>query len=319
MVALRLVFFGTPPFAATALGQLLASRHHVAGVVTQPDRPRGRGQRAAFSAVKEVAVQAGLPVLQPERLKAPDFQDSLRTFDADLGVVAAYGRIIPDDVLHIAPLGMINIHASILPKYRGAAPVHRAIIAGERETGVSIMRVVRELDAGPVFAIDRVPIGPDDTSPQVEQLLAARGARLCVKVTDEIADGTATETPQDHTQATYAPRLTKDEGWLDWSRPARELHNLVRGLQPWPLAQSMLNGERLSILSSVPLPDGRERQPGEIVKASGDDLVVASGDGALQLRVIKPEARRVMTAREFLAGRRVPVGSHFESLPPVAP
>jgi methionyl-tRNA formyltransferase len=319
MVALRLVFFGTPPFAATSLRQLLGSRHPVVGVVTQPDRPRGRGQTPSCSAVKEVARDAGITLMQPERLKPAEFQDSLRALAADLGVVAAYGRILPDEVIAIPRLGMINIHASILPKYRGAAPVHRAVMAGERETGVSIMRVVRELDAGPVFAVERVPIGPDDTSTEIERLLAVRGASLCVKVIDAIAAGSATETPQDHSQATYAPRLTKEEGWLDWSRPASELHDRVRGLQPWPLAQSMLNEERVLILSSAVVPAPREGAPGEIVVASAGDLIVATGEHALQLRELKPDARRVMTAREFLAGRRIAVGARLVSPSQVSP
>jgi methionyl-tRNA formyltransferase len=312
MVTLRLVFLGTPPFAATALQHLLTSAHDVVGVVTQPDRPRGRGQKSSYSAVKQLALTAGLPVMQPERLKAPEFPGALRSFAPDLGVVAAYGRIIPDEVIAIPRLGMINIHGSILPKYRGAAPVHRAIIAGETETGVSIMRVVRELDAGPVFAVSRHPIGPEDTSIVVERGLAELGARLCVQVVDGIARGSATETPQDDSNATYAPRLTKEEGWLDWSHPAVELHNRVRGLQPWPLAQSILDGQRLLILASAVAPATRAGAPGEVIAATGDDFLVATGEDALRLLRVQPEGRRVMEAREFLAGRRVAAGSRFE-------
>ncbi|MBI2222034.1 MAG: methionyl-tRNA formyltransferase [Acidobacteria bacterium] len=312
MVRLRLAFLGTPAFAAAALDRLLGSPHEVVGVVTQPDRPRGRGQRSSFSPVKALAAGAGLPVLQPERLKAPEFHEAFRALNAELAVVAAYGRIIPDEVIATPRLGMINIHASILPEYRGAAPIHRAVIAGEVETGVSIMRVVRELDAGPVFAVARRPIGTDETSIDVEQALARAGADLCVEVIDAIAAGTAVETPQDHARATYAPRLTREEGWLDWALPAIDLHNRVRGLQPWPLAQGVLAGQRLLFLrSAVARPPYRAR-PGEVLAAGGDDFLVAAGDGALRLVDVQPEGRRVMTAREFLAGRPVVPGARFE-------
>ncbi len=312
-MTLRLAFLGTPAFAASALDRLLRSSHQVVGVVTQPDRPRGRGQKHSFSPVKALARGSQLPVLQPERLKAPEFQEAFRALDADLGVVAAYGRLIPDAVIATPRLGMINIHASILPKYRGAAPIHRAVIAGEVETGVSIMRVIRELDAGPVFAVARHPIGTDETSIDVELALAEIGAGLCVEVIDAIAAGTAVETPQDHARATYAPRLVREEGWIDWSRPASELHNRVRGLQPWPLAQSVLAGQRLLFLRSGVAHPPRRGAPGEVIEASGDDLLVATGDGALRLVELQPEGRRVMSAREFLAGRHVAPGARFDS------
>ncbi len=315
MVSLRLVFFGTPPFAATALRRLLRSPHPVVAVVTQPDRPRGRGQNVSFGAVKEAALEAGLPVLQPERLKTPEFQQALQDLHADLGVVAAYGKILPESVIATPRLGTINIHGSILPKYRGAAPVHRAIIAGETETGVSIMRVVRELDAGAVFDMVRVPIGSEDTSAEVERRLADVGAELCADVIDAIAAGTARATPQDDAEATYAPRLTKEEGRLDWSRPAAELHNRIRGLHPWPHAHAALGGQRLLILRSAPAPAARRGAPGEILTATTEHLIVATGDGALRLLELQPEGRRAMSAREFLAGRRVGPGDRFEQVP----
>lgn len=312
MVTLRLVFFGTPRFAATALGRLLVSPHPIASVVTQPDRPRGRGQQVSFSPVKALALESGLPVLQPERLKSPEFRQALQDTRADLGVVAAYGRILPEATIQAFRLGMINIHSSILPKYRGAAPVHRAVMAGEPETGVSIMRVVRELDAGAVFAVARRPIGPDETSAEVEQALAALGADLCAEVIDEIAAGTAHETPQDDSAATYAHRLSKEEAALDWSRPAMELHNQIRGLHPWPHAETTLGGDRVLVLrSAVTGETPAASEPGTILRASGDDLVVATGAGALKLLQLQPEGRRAMTSREFLAGRRLAAGERF--------
>jgi len=312
MVTLRLVFFGTPAFARAALQRLLRSPHRIVAVVTQPDRPRGRGQHVSFSPVKSLALEAGCPALQPERLKAPQFQQALEEFSADLGVVAAYGKLLPESVIKAFRLGMINIHASILPKYRGAAPVHRAIMAGERETGVSIMRVVRELDAGAVFAVARRPIGPDETSADVEHGLAALGADLCAEVIDQIAGGTAREVPQDDAAATYAPRLTREEGWLDWSRPAVELHDRIRGLHPWPHAQARFGDERVLLLKSAVVEAASAGSaPGEVIKAHGDDLVVATGAGALKLLQLQPDGRRAMSAREFLAGRRLVVGQRF--------
>lgn len=314
-MTLRLVFFGTPSFAATALARLLRSPHHVVAVVTQPDRPRGRGQQVSFSPVKSLAIEAGIVVLQPERLKTPEFQPALAALHADLGVVAAYGKILPETVISACRLGMINIHASILPKYRGAAPVHRAVMAGDDETGVSIMRVVRELDAGAVFAVTRRPVGPNETSAEVERGLAELGAELCAGVIDEIANGTARERPQDDAAATYAPRLTKDEGRIEWERSAREIHNKIRGLHPWPHAYTYLGSERVLVLRSTLRSPFIEAAPGEIVRASGDDFVVAASDGSLNLVELQPEGRRVMGAREFLAGRRVRPGQRFAADP----
>lgn len=312
MVALRLVFFGTPDFAVPALRRLLASPHPVVAAVTQPDRPRGRGHRVSFSPVKETALSAGVPVHQPDRLKAPEFLDLLASYGADLGIVAAYGRILPDPVIGTPRLGMINIHGSILPRYRGAAPVHRAVMAGEAETGVSIMRVVRELDAGPVFAVERHPIGPEDTSVDVERALAQLGAGLCARIVDDLAAGRAAEQPQDDAQATYAPRLTKEEGLIDWSRPAQDLHNQIRGLHPWPHAQTTLEQRRVLVLRSAVGAHLLARlPPGSVDQASGDDLLVATGKGSLRILALQLEGRRAMHTREFLAGHRLQPGTRF--------
>ena len=310
--ALRIAFFGTPAFAVPTLDALLASRHRVVGVVTQPDRPRGRGQHIADAPVKASAVAAGVPVLQPDRLKDPGFVATLRALELDLGVVAAYGRILTDEVLAIPRRGMINVHASLLPKYRGAAPVHRAIMSGEQETGVTIMRVVKALDAGPMMAATRRPIGPDETSDVVEQDLAKLGAALLATTVDEVACGRALETPQDDGAATYAHRLTKEDGAVDWANSAATIHNQIRGLYPWPHAYSFVNGRRLILLRSVPgarVPGATV--PGAVVEAHGDRLVVATGDGALQLLAVQPEGKRPMTARDFLAGRPLAPGDRF--------
>src|SRR5262249_21727461 len=264
---LRVVFFGTPAFAVPTLDALLASRHAVVGVVCQPDRPRGRGHKTSAGPVKSRAVSAGCPVLQPQRLKADGLLERLAALAADLGVVAAYGRILTDAVLAMPRLGLINVHASLLPRYRGAAPVHRAIIAGDRETGVTIMRVVQALDAGPMLATAHRPIGADETSDEVERDLARIGAPLLVETVDGLAAGTVRETPQDASAATYAPRLTKEDGALDWQAPAIRIHNLVRGLHPWPHASTFLHGRRLILLRSSPSDQPAGAAPGTVLAA----------------------------------------------------
>ncbi len=247
---LRVVFFGTPEFAVPTVAALLASRHPLVGVVTQPDRPRGRGHQVSASPVKSLALERGVPVLQPEKMRDEAFLAALRAFDADLGVVAAYGRILTDAILAIPRLGMVNVHASLLPRWRGAAPIHRAILAGDTETGVTIMRVVRELDAGPMMATLREPIGPIQTTGEVERILATRGAQLLGEVVERMAEGPLQEDPQPSTGVTYADRITKADAPIFWWRPAGEIHNQVRALNPWPLASTSLDGARLLVVAT---------------------------------------------------------------------
>src|SRR5690606_4297931 len=308
-----IVFFGTPEFAVPTLDALIESRHPVVGVVTQPDRPRGRGQHVSFSPVKTLALAHAIPVLQPERLRDEAFLRALRAFDADLGVVAAYGRILPDAVLETPRLGMINVHASLLPRWRRAAPIHRAILAGDTETGVTIMRVVRELDAGPMLAQEKTPIPPDATTGELEATLARLGADLLVRVVDRLAEGPIPEEPQPPGGITYADRITKDDAPIFWWRPASELYNQVRALNPWPLASTTLDGERLLIvkagLGTDAAPPGAV--PGTVLEASRDRFIVAAGHGTLRLLEVKPEGRRAMSAREFLAGHRIEPGTRL--------
>ena len=308
--ALRIVYFGTPEFAVPGLQTLMASRHSVVALVSQPDRPKGRGNRIVATPTRQVAVAAGIPVLQPTRLKEPEFHDRLRSFAPDLGVVAAYGRIIPDAVLQIPRLGLINIHASLLPKYRGAAPIHRAVINGDAETGVTIMRVVTELDAGPMFAVRPVAIGPNETTPEVERRLADAGAELALEVVESLASGTATESPQNHAAATYAPKIERHEGTIDWTLPAQRIHDLVRGLQPWPLVSATLAGTRCLVHRTALTDERTDAVAGTTVAAASGVLALAAGDGrVLHLLEIQPEGKRVMAAREFLAGRRLEPGA----------
>jgi methionyl-tRNA formyltransferase len=261
--------------------------------------------------------------MQPDRLKPPDVAEALRAWQPDLGVVAAYGRIIPEHLLAVPRLGMINVHASLLPRYRGAAPVHRAVIDGERETGVTIMRVVKELDAGGMFARASRPIGLDETSDAIEGALAELGADLLVRVVEQIAAGTAREEPQDAARATYASRLTKEEGLIDWSQSSSDIHNRVRGLYPWPHAYTFLDRARLIVLRThidqeadhkgPPHDEGfGSIRPGTILEVTRDAIHVATGDdGHLTIVEVQSEGRRPMLVREFLAGHPIRPGAVF--------
>ncbi len=313
--ALRVVFFGTPQFAVPTLDHLLSSRHDVVGVVTQPDRPRGRGQAVTDAPVKARALAAGLPVLQPTTLKDPTVVAALAALSADIGVVAAYGKILTDAVLTTPRLGMINVHASLLPRHRGAAPIHRAVMAGDAVTGVTIMRVVKALDAGAMLATVERPIGIDDTSDLVERDLAEMGAALLVDTLNRLSHGPVEETPQDDAASTYAHRLTKDDGIVQWERPATELHNQIRGLYPWPHAYSFIQGRRVILWKSAARPAETSGAPGEIVRIDPDGIVVATGAGTLTLTEVQAEGKRVLKSRDFLAGQRLSVGDRFSPAP----
>jgi methionyl-tRNA formyltransferase len=330
-------FFGTPMFALATLERLVASAHHTVLVVTQPDRPRGRGHHVIASPVKAFAVERGIPVLQPERLREPALLETLASYRLDLAVVAAYGRILPAALLTVPRLGTINVHASLLPRWRGAAPVHRAVLAGDRETGVTIMRVVPALDAGPMLARVRVDIGPHETSVVLESRLAALGADLVVDTMDRLAGGSAgppvppiKEEPQREEDATYANRLERSESRVDWNRPAPEIHNRIRGLQPWPVATVMFHGRRLRLLGSVPDDENTRREsfsldpeklsrrvfpPGTVVSVDEDSFVVACHPGAVRIVRVQLEGRAPAAVREFLHGHHVSVGDTLEPLP----
>ena len=317
---MKIAFFGTPAFAVPSLTQLVAAGEDVVMAITQPDRPRGRGHRVQASPLKTAAIAHRIPVMQPEHLGDPDFAAALASCGAELGVVAAYGRILPDRILQTPTHGTINVHASLLPRYRGAAPVHRAIIEGERETGVTMIRLIREMDAGPMLARIVRPIADDETSDTVDRALAEIGAGLLVSTVRDISAGRATEQPQNHALATLAPRLTKEDGRIDWARPASAIHNLVRGLHPWPHAFCYLDGSRYLILRTGVEPASGQvatRPPGEIVEAGADRLRVVCGEGTvLAIHELQPEGRRRLTARAFLAGHPIDLPAVFQACPP---
>jgi methionyl-tRNA formyltransferase len=309
---LRIAFFGTPDFAVPTLSALLGSRHEIVAVVSQPDRPRGRGHKLQPTPVK-AATGSAAPVLQPDRIRDEAFLQAIAAMQLDLGVVAAYGKILPDRLLALPRLGMINVHASLLPEYRGAAPVHRAVIDGKEETGVTIMRVVRELDAGPMLAKATHRIDPQDTTPVVERALAERGAPLLLSFVEALAAGAATETEQDPAAATYAPKIVKSEGAIDWLLPAARIHNLVRGLQPWPLVSVRIYGHRYLVHRTEQTHERTTAPPATVVEAAGETLSVATSDSeVLKIIEIQPEGRRAMRARDFLAGHALAVGARLE-------
>ena len=314
---MRIVFFGTPSFAVPSLRALARSSHTVVAVVTQPDRPRGRGHKVVPTEVKAAATELGLTVWQPSRLRTAEFEDQIRDLGADLGVVAAFGRILSASLLAIPGLGMINVHASLLPRWRGAAPVHRAIIAGDSQTGITIMQVVEALDAGPMLARLPLQIEPNETSGALEQRLAELGAGLLVETVNALERGPVTSTPQDEQAVTYASRLERRESSLNWNQPADALHNLIRGLQPWPVASAVLGGRRVMLRKSHAAPgEAHSAIPGTILRIDSDALVVAARPGAIRLLELQPEGGSPLPVRAFLNGRDVTVGDRFEQWMP---
>lgn len=313
---LRLLFFGTPAFAVPTLERLVGSPHEVAAVITQPDRPRGRGQQIHPEAVKRAADDWNVPVLQPDRLNDPRFLQSLDALAPDLGVVAAYGRLLPRALLDLPRLGMINVHASLLPRWRGAAPIHRAIIAGDRTTGVTIMRVVLALDAGPMLAKAETEIQPLETSRELETRLATLGANLAGATIDRLAAGTVEETAQDESLMTYADRLTRRDSVIDWARPADAIHNQIRGVQPWPLAGALMKGRRVMFLrSAVGDTTTLHAAPGTVVAVDADWFSIASQPGSVRILEIQEAGRAPMTVKAYLNGRRIAVGEILTPLP----
>ncbi|MBI4240362.1 MAG: methionyl-tRNA formyltransferase [Candidatus Rokubacteria bacterium] len=306
---MKVLFYGTPAFALPALDALL--RHHnVVAVVTQPDRPAGRGQKLTPSPVKVRAEAAGVPVLQPERLSGPEWPERLRGFIPQVAVVVAFGQLLPKAVLDVPARGSINLHASLLPRYRGAAPIAWALIKGETETGLTTFLMDEGMDTGPILFQERVPIGPDETAGDLADRLSKLGADLVLKTLAEL--DRLTPVPQSRGGVTLAPRLKKEDGWLEWSEPARVLVNRVRGCNPWPGAVARGPTGRLFIWRASALDQQAGGQPGTLVKSQGGALAIATNDGLLLPREVQPENRRAMSWEEFLRGSRLTAGARFE-------
>lgn len=299
---LRIVFAGTPEFAAEHLKALLGTPHQVIAVYTQPDRPAGRGHKLMPSPVKQLAAEHGIAVYQPATLRAPEAQAELAALQADLMVVVAYGLILPQVVLDTPRLGCINSHASLLPRWRGAAPIQRAVQAGDRESGVTVMQMEAGLDTGPMLLKVSTPIAPSDTGGSLHDRLAVLGSQAVIQAVDALAAGTLTGEVQDDSLANYAHKLNKDEARLDWSRPAVELERLVRAFNPWPVCHSSLNGEPLKVLAAT-LGEG-SGQPGQILAASKDGLTVACAEGALRLTRLQLPGGKPLAFADLYNSRR---------------
>lgn len=308
----RVVFMGTPEFAVPAL-EALAGAHslNVAGVVTQPDRPAGRGRQLMLSPVKQAALERGLPLFQPHSLRTPEAVAQLATWQPDVIVVAAFGQILRQNVLDLPPHGCLNVHASLLPRWRGAAPVAAAILDGDDVTGVTIMRMDAGLDTGPILAQREEPIRPDDTRATLGERLARVGADLLVETLPAYLAGDLLPQPQPEGGATYARQLRKEDGLLDWSRPADELARRVRAFTPWPGPFTTWRGRRLKVLRSASLPAWRGETPSGTVVALADGVAVATGTGALRLEKVQLAGKRPMDSAIFIRGQRDFVGSRL--------
>ncbi len=296
-----IIFFGTPEFAVPTLKSLIERREKILLVITQPDKPKGRGKIIQPCETKKIAVEFGLNVAQPEKLKDESFIKMLKELNPEFGIVVAYGKILPKEVLEIPEYGCINLHASLLPKYRGAAPIQWALIKGEKITGVTTMLIDEGLDTGPVLLQKEVPIEDEDNAQSLAHKLSIVGAELIIETIEKMRKGQIQPKPQEG-EASYAPQLKKEDGKINWNAPAKEIVNLIRGTYPWPCAYSFLKNERVKIIKAEALAG--KALAGMIVKAK-DELIVGTGNGLLKILLIQPEGKKVMTAKEFLSGRKI--------------
>jgi methionyl-tRNA formyltransferase len=316
MLPLRIIMLGTGDFALPTFEHLCATGHQVVAVVTQPDRPQGRKQEIILSGIKRAALARGIPVEQPEDVNAPEFLERIRGLQPDLLVTAAYGQILSAELLAIPRLGGINLHGSILPAYRGAAPVARAIQRGERETGVTVIQMTPRIDAGGILAVAKTPIDPNETAGELEARLAQLGAPLVAEAIAAVAAGTAKPIPQDQAHVTRAPKLRKAEGRIDWSLSAEAVHNHVRAMQPWPLATTTWRPRapgqepRRLIVHKTALAEG-QGPPGSVLEAAGDRLIVAAGQGALRILTLQIPGKKPMPVAAFLRGHRIMAGDRL--------
>lgn len=299
---MRVVFMGTPDIAATCLKKILSDGFEVVGVYTQPDRPKNRGMRLAFSPVKEVALAHNIPVFQPENFREEETVQQLRELKPDVAAVVAYGRILPQNVLDTPTHGCINIHASVLPAYRGSAPYQWAVLDGLTETGVTAMYLCREMDAGDIIDVSKTPIGPDETAGELLDRLAVLGADLLSKTLTDIEKGVATATPQDSSKVSFAPMLDKSMCPIDWSKTAQQIHNHVRGMNPWPVATTDIQGKRFKIYATAITDKKTDAAPGTLLGLTKKGLEVACGDGVIEIRVLQAEGGKRMAAPDYFRG-----------------
>ena len=303
---MKIIFMGTPVFAVKSLEACL-SLGEVVAAVTQPDKPRGRGQEVSFSPVKELALSRGIPVLQPLKLRGTNFADELRALNADVAVVTAYGKILPQDVLDAPRRGCVNVHASLLPRFRGAAPIQWAIAAGDEKSGVCLMQMDAGMDTGAVIECAELPIAPDDTSATLHDKLSALGGEVLKRSLPRYVDGEISAVPQPTEGVVMAPMIKKEDGRLDWSRSARELERRLRAFTPWPGAFCTFDGGLLKV-SKAAVGEGKGA-PGTVLSAGHEGVEVACAEGSLKLLLLQPEGKRAMTAQDFISGRKLVVGS----------
>lgn len=304
---MRILFMGTPDFAVPSLEALVSAGHTICGVFTQPDKPKNRGMKLLPTPVKECALSHDIPVFQPVKLRDGTALAQIQALAPQLIVVAAYGRILPQDILDCPPLGCINVHSSLLPKYRGAAPINWAILNGDRVTGITIMHMAAALDAGDIISQTETEIGPDETAPELTARLAELGGKLLVETVGKIETGTAPRTAQDESQVTLAPMLDRELSPMDFTRPAQALHDQVRGLIPWPAATAQVGGVRCKIFAtSVEPGTGR---PGTVLEAGKGGLLVACGEGALRVLELQPDGGKRMRSADYLRGHPLETGS----------
>ncbi|MBI2842404.1 MAG: methionyl-tRNA formyltransferase [Armatimonadetes bacterium] len=310
---MRILFMGTSSFAVPVLEVLVKAGHEISAVVTQPDRPSGRGRGVHISPVKQAAVSLGLPVFQPEKIRETSAVDVVRSYaPLDAIVVAAFGQIVPQSILDIPKYGSINVHASLLPKYRGAAPVQHAIIAGETRTGVTTMLMDAGLDTGDILLQRETEVGPQETAGDLQERLASIGADLLIETLEQMERGELSPQPQDHSQATLAKSLKREDGSIDWRKPARDIVNLIRAFTPRPGAFMLLDGMEIKVFKAAVEPSGAEgAAPGTITAIDKDGVRVAAGEGAVRLIEVQPENRRRMNAEEFARGARLKLGTAF--------
>lgn len=299
---MRVVFMGTPEIAAVCLEKIIADGFEVVGVYTQPDRPRNRGMKLTFSPVKEVALAHNLPVFQPENFRDGETVAQLRSLSPDVVAVVAYGQILPQTVLDIPPRGCINIHASLLPKYRGSAPYQWAVLDGQQETGVTAMYLCREMDAGDMIDTARTPIGADETAGELLDRLTVLGADLLSRTLKRMTEGTVAATPQDSSLVTYAPMLNKEMCPIDWTKTAQQVHDHVRGLNPWPIATAQLGGKRFKIYTTAIVAGDTDKTPGTVLGLTKTGLQIACGEGIVEIRVLQAEGGKRMGAPDYFRG-----------------
>lgn len=309
---MKVIFFGTPDFAIPSLRALLDSGEDVVAVVTRPDRAKGRGRRLSSPPVKELAVARGLTIMQPSAVRSAAFADELSSLRPEVIVVVAYGRIIPPQVLELPPLGCINVHASLLPRYRGAAPIQWAIINGEKKTGVTTMLMDEGLDTGDILLQEETEITRDDNAVSLGERLSFMGAALLTRTLRGLEGGSVEPSPQSG-EPSYAPPMKKEDGRIDWSLPAEKLFNFIRGTYPWPGAYCGFHGERVTLVETAVSDESRECSPGKIISVRDETLSVCTGRGTLRVFAVKPQGKKVMSAGAFMRGRHAGEGAVFDN------